>query len=594
MAKQLVFTRVTFRSFKALRHYSIGLRRTNILVGPNNAGKSTILDAFRVLAAGLRRARAKSATPVNGPTGPTYGYTVPLESIPTSLENVHTDYADADTSVEFRLSNGTDLVLFFPKAGGCHLVTIPPATRILRPGDFRTRYPVDIGVVPVLGPVDHDEALLERETVQRALSTRRASLHFRNFWYHFREKFDVFGALVRDTWPGLEIERPELDAAQGKLVMFCREKRLSRELFWAGFGFQVWCQILTHVVRSLDATLLIIDEPEIYLHPDVQRQLLSILEEAGPDVLMATHSTELLGAAEPQDIVVVDKDQSEGNRLKSVDEVQGAIELLGSNHNLTLSHLARTQRVVFVEGDDAKLLYGFARRLKLVGLASGVGLTVIPLGGFQLEKLKAVAWGIESVLKQKLSLAVVLDRDYRCPEELASVMADLRASYRPAHIHVRKELENYLLIPGAIDRALRRLTQERCRRTNERPPELVPADRMLLEITESLRDTVISQYIAKRAVYLKRARTDDAELTAQTLRACDQKWGTLASRLEIVPGKEVFAALAARVATSYSVTLTQRKVVDAMEPNELPSDLASLLAELESFRTGLVTTSPAA
>jgi ABC-type polysaccharide/polyol phosphate transport system ATPase subunit len=55
------FTKVEFKRFKALNNFTLNLRHFNILVGPNNAGKSTVLAAFRILAAALRKAGAKSA-----------------------------------------------------------------------------------------------------------------------------------------------------------------------------------------------------------------------------------------------------------------------------------------------------------------------------------------------------------------------------------------------------------------------------------------------------------------------------------------------------------------------------------------------------
>jgi len=50
------FTRVEFTRFKAFKKFSLTLRHFNILVGPNNAGKSTVLAGFRILAAAMRRA----------------------------------------------------------------------------------------------------------------------------------------------------------------------------------------------------------------------------------------------------------------------------------------------------------------------------------------------------------------------------------------------------------------------------------------------------------------------------------------------------------------------------------------------------------
>ncbi|HSU83606.1 MAG TPA: AAA family ATPase, partial [Thermoanaerobaculia bacterium] len=43
----VTITSVEFRNFKAFSHFSISLQSLNILVGPNNCGKSTILGAFR-------------------------------------------------------------------------------------------------------------------------------------------------------------------------------------------------------------------------------------------------------------------------------------------------------------------------------------------------------------------------------------------------------------------------------------------------------------------------------------------------------------------------------------------------------------------
>src|ERR1700747_1593405 len=104
----------------------------------------------------------------------------------------------------------------------------------------------------------------------------------------------------------MEIERPKIDRSHGKprLYMFCPEERIPREIFWSGFGFQVWCQMLTYIVKNKSASLLLIDEPDIYLHSDLQRQLLGILKNLGPDIVIATHSTELISEADLNDILV--------------------------------------------------------------------------------------------------------------------------------------------------------------------------------------------------------------------------------------------------------------------------------------------------
>ena len=56
--------RIDFSNFKALGSYSFSLGEVNILVGPNNSGKSTIIGALRTLDAALRFARTRPPTRV--------------------------------------------------------------------------------------------------------------------------------------------------------------------------------------------------------------------------------------------------------------------------------------------------------------------------------------------------------------------------------------------------------------------------------------------------------------------------------------------------------------------------------------------------
>ena len=88
MPKPVHVTSVQFRNFKALGDFSVKIESMNILVGPNNCGKSTILGAFRALDAAIRRARSKSAEIVPGPDGEVFGHRITEESLPISIENV--------------------------------------------------------------------------------------------------------------------------------------------------------------------------------------------------------------------------------------------------------------------------------------------------------------------------------------------------------------------------------------------------------------------------------------------------------------------------------------------------------------------------
>ena len=121
--------------------------------------------------------------------------------------------------------------------------------------------------------------------------------------------------------------------------------------------------MLTYWRHARNVSLFLIDEPDIYFHADLQRQLLGILRELGPAILMATHSTEILTEVDTDEVVLVDKQRGRAARLKNTVQLESVFRSLGSASNPILTQLAKTRKVVFVEGTDFHLRGRFARRL---------------------------------------------------------------------------------------------------------------------------------------------------------------------------------------------------------------------------------------
>lgn len=581
------FTSVEFKKYKAFSRYSVALSDFNVLVGPNNCGKSTVIGAFTALHAGIRRARAFSPDRAPDNQGRDYGYTLSTDSIPISLENVHTDYGEDDTEVTFRLSNGNKLQLLFPKDGGIILFPLSDTVTIKSPREFRTHYPVSIASVPILGPVEHNEEFVQSATVQRELYTHRASRHFRNYWHYFPEGFEDFAELVRTTWPGMDILPPEQpDYFQNKISMFCLENRITRELYWAGYGFQIWCQLLTQISRAKNASILVIDEPEIYLHPDVQRQLYGILKTVGPDVLIATHSTEIISEVEPSDILIVDKRLRSAKRLSDIEEVQSAIDSIGSIQNITLTKLAQNRRVVFVEDEkDFLIIRRFAKILGFDEISASIGVTAVKSEGVgNWKSVKSVGWGIERALGKKLKIAAIYDRDYYCQEELDNIQSSLNQHLQLVHFHALKEIENYLLMPKVLERACEKAIKDRDRRTGEKTEDSVPVIEWLDEISNDLKTDILAQYGAKRSEFYRSKGVDPSESIAEASKWVEDQWSNIEKRMKIVPGKKIIKKFRTLVQNNFHITLTNIRIINSCSRDDIPSDLVMLIKKLDQFR----------
>jgi hypothetical protein len=333
----------------------------------------------------------------------------------------------------------------------------------------------------------------------------------------------------------------------------------------------------------------VVDEPEIYLHPDLQRQLLGILFSMGPTIVMATHSAEIIGAADPREVVLIDKKARSAQRLATDETVQHVLNSIGSLHNVTLTRIAKHRRTLFVEGRDYPLILKLAGIAGLKDLSADTDLPAVSSDGFNnWTKVRDTAWGIRKILNGPFQMASILDRDYRSQEEIDAIRSDLGSQVNLVLILRRKEIENYLLVPSVISRAIIAAARKRRTSDSEMPAcDVREVENELIRITDSLKNTVQAQYSARRSEYLRRMgdKRDTATVFRETGDWFDKEWKTLDGRIRITPGKEVLSTLREWAQERFGVTLTTSLIIGKMGSDDLAPDLKSTLAQLDEFRT---------
>jgi hypothetical protein len=147
----------------------------------------------------------------------------------------------------------------------------------------------------------------------------------------------------------------------------------------------------------------------------------------------------------------------------------------------------------------------------------------------------------------------------------------------------RKEIENYLLIPAALDRAVRRTLAAGGGKTGA-PMDGVDSGQLLEEIVGPMRDDVLVQAIARREEFFRKKGVDASVTHRETLKWFEQRWSSPSGRLSLVSGKDVLGAFRQQIHHRYGVTLTDARVVDAINKEDVPADMVSLLERLEAFR----------
>lgn len=583
-----MLSRIRLSNFKCHENLQFTLKAANILVGPNNAGKSSVIDSIRVIDGAGGALRSRRPSNLRGPQGRMlYGYEIPIGSIPVNLDHAVFNYDDEPATIEYQFSGNRNLRAIIQPRSPVIIEILEPG-RIRTVNDFLRAYDVSLSVIPPLGPLEQAENYLQDRTVQDGIGTRLASRHFRNYWLRQpREDFLVFKELVESSWPGIELNRPEAFGYGDDrgVRMFFSEDRTLREVAWSGIGFQVWLQILTNVLRFPEASIVVIDEPDIYLHPDMQKRLLDILRVRFAQFLIATHSPEIINEAQINEICSIEKGRRHVKRVSDLPGLQSALNSIGSNDNIELTKLSRARRITFFEGKDRKLLKAFAKKLGLAAIERDTDTLFLELGGFsRSHRIEAVSWTFSEILGQDVGLFAVFDRDFRCDEEVQQFVDGVRETGATCFVWGRKELENYLLVPSAIQRAL----EAKMRAADDpRPaPTIAEIVLRLREEAEAFRHHVFSQVASFRRAFLRehlRDRRAEATIDLETMRNLEEKWATIEGVATTGPGKELFSALNRRLQQDYGRALTPGEVIRALELDEIDESMNEVLAALNAF-----------
>ena len=115
--------------------------------------------------------------------------------------------------------------------------------------------------------------------------------------------------------------------------------------------------------RSMGKQTIILDEPDVYMHPDLQQKLIKIVTKYFPQVIIATHSIEIISEVSPANIIMLDKNSRQMKYANNLRAVQSLIDNIGGIQNLSLIRIGLKKKCLFVEGNDLKILSKFYDRL---------------------------------------------------------------------------------------------------------------------------------------------------------------------------------------------------------------------------------------
>lgn len=577
---------LTLQNFRGFERHELPLREMTVVVGRNNAGKSTVVEALRLISIVVSRYRRLQFHPGPDwcPAGRiSYGVRPSLRNTEINFQGMFHHYDEPPGIITAEFAGGQTVTVYIADAEKFHAVIRDGEGRIVKTqaGARALNLPT-VSIMPQVGPVQKREIILGEDYVRSAVSSSLAPLHFRNQLLVFSESMRLFKAIVKETWPGVSIDglisarrrlNPEIE-----LHLEVRNEDFVGEIGLMGHGLQMWLQTIWFLALSKDAQTVILDEPDVYMHPDLQRRIIRFLRNRHPQCIITTHSVEILSEVRPEEVLVVERRRTKSRFADSLPAVQVLINSVGSMHNISFARLWRSRRLILVEGDDLGFLKAFQDLLFPESSEPIDALPSMPIGGWGgWQYAVGSAMLLQNEAGESITTYCLLDSDYHSPEEIHERLRQAEERNVQLHIWSRKEIENYMLSSTLIQRVIAKSLSKR----TASPTEEEVRDK-LREIAEGLRDEVLDGLATEISARNRKLTfgTVNKRARERVQEVCDQK----GDFLSLIPGKAAISRLSQWSQSEFGVQISPLKLARQIHRAELATEVQSVMTAIEMLQ----------
>jgi len=572
---------VRLRNFRGFDDHKIDFRKTTIAVGRNNAGKSSIIEALRLVAIATNRYMSLSYRPapdwLDDITG-LPGASIDVANLQIDFDSICYEYRPAPAEIEAQFADGKKIHIFLSPERKIHTVLFDRRGRAVRTkSEARSLGFPKVGILPQISPLAREEKVLRPETVLGAIDSPLSSSHFRNQLLIQQNYYDGFCELAEEKWPGLQVR--DLVCERGypgdPIFLEIRCDEFVGEVGKMGHGLQMWLQCIWFLTRCKDFGTIILDEPDVYMHADLQRRLIRHLLLQDCQVIVATHSVEILSEVEPEDILIIERKRKESRFADSLPSVQKIMEFVGSIHNVHFARLWSSKRFLLVEGEDIRFLKRLHRTLFPFSISSLEAIPNISIGGWN-----GWSWAIGSSMAMKnafgesLTTYCILDSDYHLDEEIKERYRQAKDRGIQLHVWKRKELENYLIHPAAVARIINDKNKKGVVKQSD-------VEIKISEIIDKIKDDALDGFTDElhRSGYkgggaLKKARI-----------LMDQRSDAKRGLLDVVCGKDVISKLSLWAHANYGATISVVALANELRSEEIDKEVCEVLLAIEQTQT---------
>jgi energy-coupling factor transporter ATP-binding protein EcfA2 len=586
--------RLWLRNMKGFQELEVEFSDFNVLVGPNNCGKSTVLQAidlcFRLMqlhvefrAGVLAAPRAgrrilEIMLPVAAPEDFWFqGVTrTGNERIPVTIGIELAANVRFEFEIRSLWGGLNSRMKKFPEGLPEENVNIilsrrptliPYAAGIVTQEEYRA--PARLELLSLTG---HRNEILRNFV--RELSNRNPQL----FVQMQRELLRHFGATIGDV--AFRVDRDQY------ISVPYVEGGAKHDIYSVGGGFLQVLQLLTNLYLQAPGIVLL-DEPDAHLHSSMQRLVVDLLVSLNKadnvQVVMATHSKEIVNYVDASHILPIGRKEPKARSLERHASVLPILQDMGAIDNVDLATLIGSKRCFFVEGkSDRRIFARFAAKLGSTVFEGESQVVPISTEGVDNPERVVNLEILEKVIGTRLRCLIVRDRDGLPLDLVNEIRLEAEKHQRNVIVLGRTQIENYVLVPNAIvavvlsEMALR----DKASPTSEEIHNEIKLaiDTLKDEAFDNIGIHVQQHHVAYRLKHLDVKATN--ELAREFL---EEQWQTFAGRLAVVEGRKALKTIRSRIQGHWGVSFSDTRVIDAITVEEVPGDIVQIIRILESL-----------
>ncbi len=474
-----MLTKLRARNFKCFEEVEIALGNPVVLIGPNNSGKTTLLQALALWTIGLQRWQEKrSERQSQARKRP--GVTINRQDLLT-IPHPQANLLWRDLQTRFTSRSGDDkqetqnIRIELTASGvddqgpwecGLEFDYANPESFYCRPlrldEDGWERMPVPeqaAGVKVAFLPPMSGLAAIETRLDPGALNVRigegRTAEVLRNLCYivsqNQSERWDELTRQI-DTLFGVQLNRPRYLEERGEITMKYQQKHsrkkkgksLELDLSSSGRGLQQTLLILVYMYASPGAVVLL-DEPDAHLEILRQRQIYTCIKElaekSNSQIMVASHSEVLLNeAATGQDQIIACVGHPHTLAQGKRNEVLKALTFLGFEDYYQAE---QTGWVLYLEGStDLRILQAFVERLHHADAQKALARPFVKYVGNTLKEARRHYYGLKEA-SPSLKGVALFDHLEEDNDVLPNEAGDPSQATLQVLMWQRNEIENY-------------------------------------------------------------------------------------------------------------------------------------------------------